>query len=369
GPRRDDEAARQRGLLVGVGAMLLVPAALLGVVLAYVPRLRPWAAEPVATAATVVDAEQAVPEGKALVAGRVVDDEGEPVEGARVAAVVRGARLAEQTTGRGGLYALVLDPGTLTLVAEHDERMVASAELPLRAGEARRDLVLPLALTRTVRGRVTGADGAAVAGAQVRVEGLPWLQRSGTSEPDGVYRLTRVPAAEATLRVTAPGYAVASVRLRPPAAPGDEVLDVRLSPEEDIEGQVLDASGQPLAAEVQACDGRETGQRLATDPAGTFKLTRVFARCPLVAYHDSFSPSEPALAEGGRVTLRLRAGGSIEGVVVDEATRPVRPFTLGVESFVPSFGDRTAVGGEARPFDDAAGAFRLDRLAPGSYVL
>ena len=186
GPAPDESTERRPlALVAGVGAMLLVPAALLAVVLTYLPRLRAWGGGDTTSVATVSsgDGEPAAPpEGQALVVGRVVDGDGEPVEGARVRVVGPAARAAE-TTGRLGHYALAVDPGRWTVVAEHDERgMVASAELPLRAGETRRDLVLTLAPVRTVRGHVTDLAGAPVAGAALRIEGPTWLQRSAQSE-------------------------------------------------------------------------------------------------------------------------------------------------------------------------------------------
>jgi hypothetical protein len=60
--------------------------------------------------------------------------------------------------------------------------------------------------------------------------------------------------------------------------------------------------------------------------------------------------------------------GTIEGVVVDELAIGVTPFTVGIESFSGAQA-RSPAGGGARSFEDPRGAFRWEKLAPGTYVL
>jgi hypothetical protein len=353
--------------------MVLVPAVVLALVLAYVPRLRPWQSEVAPAPAPSSSGDHAPPEDRVRLSGRVVDSEGEPVDGARVVAYSgsRALKVGEQTSASHGAYAFELDPGRFVLVAEHDEKgVVASADLMLGQGTEMRNLVLALGPVHTILGKITSEEGTPVAGASVKVDGPAWLRREATSEADGGYKVLRVPSLEATLRVVAPGYQAASVKLHARGQTGEEVLDIKLAKESDVEGQVLDPERNPLRAGVVACDGKEPGQRLASAADGKFKLSREFARCPLVAYHDHFSPSEPVIPERGPVELRLRAGGGIAGLVVEESGRPVPSFYVGIESFVPSFGERLSLRpGEPRTFGDAGGVFNLDRLTPGSYVL
>jgi hypothetical protein len=75
------------------------------------------------------------------------------------------------------------------------------------------------------------------------------------------------------------------------------------------------------------------------------------------------------VAEGRRTRLQLKAGGSIEGSVVDERGVGVPSFSLGVESFVSPRGARRTEAGSARKIEDPSGAFVWDKLSPGSYVL
>lgn len=353
--------------------MVLVPALVGGLVLAYVPRLRPWQDGPAPGPAPSPSSEAPVPEGKVRLSGRVVDSDGEPVNGARVTVYSgsRALRVGEQSTFDHGAYAFTLDPGRLLLVADHDDRgMVASAELLLDQGAVMRNLVLALGPVRQIHGTIRSEEGAPIPGASLKIDGLPWLQREATSDSQGAYQLLRVPAYEATLRVTAVGYQPASVRLGTQVHGPDETIDLKLRKESDVEGRVLDPERNPVQAAIVACDGKEPGQRLTSDAEGKFKLARDFARCHLVAYHDRFAPSEPTLAERGAVELRLRPGGSIAGLVVEESGSPVRSFFVGVESFAPSFGERVDLRpSPTYPFNDAGGAFQLDRLTPGAYVL
>lgn len=365
---------RPVGLLAGVGAMLLVPMLVLVAVLAYVPRLRPWQSEMTPTSLPSGGTETTVPEGKVLLAGRVVDSEGEPVSGAHVM-VYSGNRAilaGEQMSADAGAYSFSLHPGKFVVVADHNEKgMVASTEILLSEGAIMRNFVLVLAPTHVLRGKVTSAeDGTPVAGALLKIEGIPWLQRETTSTLDGTYRILRLPSYEATLQITAVGYRSTKAKLGAQSPTGEEILDWKLTKESDLEGYVLDPDRNPVRAGIVACDGKEPGQRFTTSHDGKFKLPRELSRCPLIAYHDQFSSSEPTLSEKPPIELRLRPGGGIAGLVVEESGTSVRSFFLGIESFVPALGERLSLRPpEIHTVEDTGGAFLLEKLAPGSYVL
>jgi hypothetical protein len=56
--------------------------------------------------------------------------------------------------------------------------------------------------------------------------------------------------------------------------------------------------------------------------------------------------------------------------VFDERGQPVPSFWIGIETFVPNDGSNEVLpGGRPRRFEDPAGAFVLDGLEPGRYVL
>ena len=100
---------------------------------------------------------------------------------------------------------------------------------------------------------------------------------------------------------------------------------------------------------------------------GSFELPASTIGCAAIAEHAALAPSDPAtVLEGRRLALRLKPGGAIEGVVVDDHGEGLASFTLGIESFSPVRGWSFDQGG-ARTF--AEGVFRWERLAPGAYVL
>jgi hypothetical protein len=138
-----------------------------------------------------------------------------------------------------------------------------------------------------------------------------------------------------------------------------------------VTGLVLDPNGKPSSnADVQCKDRKELAT--VTDDAGRFKLPSEAAGCFVVSRHADFSPSERVeLVAGRENVVRLNRGGAIEGEAVDESSRPVSNYLLAIESFV---GTGEAAGGtppgrEARTIRDPNGAFRLDNLLPGKYVL
>lgn len=346
-------------------AVVVVPALVLGLVMLVLPRERPRVSvggvEPSSPASHV----------RAKVRGRVTTEDGEPALGARVTLVgppPTYAALRETDADGAGRFSFA-DTSSATrvrVVAERDGGLVASAELLV--DDAMADLVLALEPARNVRGKATFDDGAAASGVVVEVtDAPPWARRRATTDETGVYSLPIVPTRARSLRATARGAGVVTVTLA--GTEPEEIVDLTLSRETEIEGSVVDADGKAVRrAEVVACDGKEEGARVTTDGDGKFQLPRRFAACALVASHDSHAPSDPAPASG-RPVLRLKAGGGIAGFVVDDRGRPVAEGYVGVESFSPVGGAPSVRSGAVKPYKDPNGAFLLERLAPGAYVL
>jgi hypothetical protein len=350
--------------------MLAVPLGLVVAALVWLPTWRPRDGLAVGPTGQVSAQATAQPRLR----GRVVDEEGEGVESAHVAVVPAGptyAVLQDTSTDVLGSFALPGVAGqTLRLVAEQGDKIVVSAPLTVPASGNLENLVLTLARARTLRGRILDEEGAPVAEATLAVDVLPWPGRSSASGADGTYEMARLPSDAPALLVSARGFLNARIVLAPRVGEGPEALDVTLRRAPELRGAVLDPDGKPVAgALVLACDGKDNGRAL-TDEAGGFRLPASSEGCPVVAQHDEYGPSE-AVTAAPNLTLRLGAGGSIAGVVVDEGGAPVTAFSLGVESFTPATGEHTFSirSGPSSPFQDAGGAFSVERLAPGSYVL
>jgi hypothetical protein len=313
-------------------------------------------------------AEDRTPE----IRGRVLDANGDAVEGAVVRlvsptppyAVLRDAK--SDAAGRFS-FARVRDE-RVRLVADRDPDAVASsAELHAQEGKTI-EITLVLSLANTVRGAVVDAQDRPVEGARVSVEGAPWTVPSMTTDGAGSFQLTKVPEEATSLVAVARGYKTARVALVHRADQAELVVRVHLAAAPSVEGDVSDADGKPVRARVVACDGQPSEARAVSADDGTFVLPPSAIGCAAIAQHDEYAPSDAVtVVEGSRLVLRLKPGGSVEGVVVDDRGTTVPSFRIGIESFSAPRA-RNVRGGIRRNFEDPRGLFRWDNLAPGTYV-
>jgi carboxypeptidase family protein/PDZ domain-containing protein len=353
--------------------MLLLPALTVVTVLrsSKPGRIRPlalpssWAAAPPETAA----AEYRAPG----IRGRILDAGGDPVAGANVRLV--SSRPAYRVLGDvksggdGGFSFLEPMVGAVRVIADHDPGGTASsAELRVEQGRTI-EVTLVLSTASTLVGTVVDTDDHPIAGAALSLDGAPWIARSTTSDSSGTFRLTRVPQEATSVVAAARGYRAGRVAIGHHAEQADLVVHVRLATAPPIEGDVQDADGKPVSARIVACEGQPTESRAVSTGDGTFQLPPSAIGCSAVAMHDEYAPSERAeVRDGQRLVLRLKPGGAIDGVVVDERGRPVSSFDVGIESFA-SARARSRANGGPRHFDEPHGVFHWDKLAPGTYVL
>jgi len=169
--------------------------------------------------------------------------------------------------------------------------------------------------------------------------------------------------------VWARGYGATAVTLTPFAS---DVIkqNVRLRAAAPVRGTVVEPSGGPVAGvRVSACPGKEA-EVTTSDPAGAFELPATVIGCWVSAYHPRFAGSRPTrIADGRAMVVRLGAGGAIEGSAVDEHGKPVALFSVAIAPFEPEdevAGNATLTGETA---EHLRGKFRVDDLAPGTYVL
>ncbi|AUX38054.1 MULTISPECIES: carboxypeptidase regulatory-like domain-containing protein [Sorangium] len=153
----------------------------------------------------------------------------------------------------------------------------------------------------------------------------------------------------------------------PPAPPPRETTVARAEP---VRGVVLDPEGRPSAGAVVRCRD-EPGMTASADTEGRFELPPEADGCTATAAQPPLGDAEPTrLAAGRDNVLHLVAAGAIAGEVVDQSGRPVEAYLLAIESFVPAgAAARGSADGRARKVTDPGGAFRLNELAPGRYVL
>ena len=258
-------------------------------------------------------------------------------------------------------------------MADHDpEGVVSSAELAPEEGRST-EVVLVLSAAGIVRGTVVDPDDKPVAGAVVSVEGAPWIVRRETSDEtrrrsaSGRSRARR-PRSSSSPAATGPRGSRSSATRKPGSSPTSS-SSVKLEAAAPVDGEVRDQDGNPVAARIVACEGQPSEARSQSADDGAFVLPASAIGCNAVAERDDSASSDAApVVEGRHVVLRLKAGGSIEGVVVDDRGAGVPAFNVGIESFASAHNRRPGRPAP-RAFEDPRGSFLLEKLVPGSYVL
>jgi hypothetical protein len=337
-----------------------------------------------APAASLAPSGAAASDATPEIRGRILDADGNAVPGAAVRLVsARSPRTLLRdavSDGAGGFSFARLDSviraahagstalAEVRVVADHDpEGAVTSAELAIKAGQSQ-ELTLVLAPS-AVRGQVVDTDDHPVGGASLTLEGAPWFSRSATSDETGAFRIGAVPAAATTLVVVARGYATVRVDVTRREDQPDIVVRVRLVGAPPVQGDVRDVDGAPVRARVVACAGQPAEAKTESGDDGTFELPASAVGCTAVAEKDNLTPSDPvSVVAGGHVSLRLKAGGAVEGVVVDERGRPLTSFAVAVEAFTAALNGRAGFRGP-KPFEDPRGAFRIENIQAGRLVL
>ncbi len=326
----------------------------------------------------------------AAVAGRVVDEAGRPITGARVVATpasepfpVVDPRRDGVLTGEGGGFELpALSAGTWRLVATHGDH-APSTGAPLTVdGTLRRDGVeLVLSPGGVVRGVVRDPAGRPVASADVRVVLRGYVfwraRRQAFSGADGRFEIAGLPrrALDVVASHDTGASAIAAADL---AGARERELALVLDVTGVLEGVVVDRAGAPVgdaqvvaAPELSPAQLAERGAwgvrgvpEAVTDQGGRFRFAglpdgpyRVRAARPGTA-PDAMSLSPGALARPRDPPLRLVlvGDGRVVGKVAFADGTAAPAFTVAVGATHPI------------PFTGADGAFALPTLA-GTHAL
>jgi protocatechuate 3,4-dioxygenase beta subunit len=184
--------------------------------------------------------------------------------------------------------------------------------------------------------------------------------------------LEGVPLEPVTLVVHAEGYEEWDLDIEEGDTGDREEIAIILETARGAEGQVVDASGEPVARALVYCTDAEDDPSLGnnTDAEGRFVLPSRAVGCEAVARHPDHGDSDPTVLEPGSDNLlRLREPASISGYVVDERGSPLSGVTVAIESFVAASG-RSVAGKRGRKVrGDDRGEFELGKLQAGTYIL
>ncbi len=330
------------------------------------------------------------------VSGNVVDQDGRPVQGARVLAVDSSALLSlanadrdGATSDKEGRFTIdALAPGSYRLEATHSDYPAASSK-PVRVSSARPtpDVTIVMQPGAVMSGMVVDDGGRAVPWARVRCgrkDSNPLAggaiggrrQRGTTADEQGKFSIKGLPRAE--MQVLAQGEQASSdpltVDLRSKTVVDDIVL--RLTVTGTIAGQVHTPSGDPLAdIEVAAFPdiwsngissatflrGRST---TVTDGGGHFVLRglsqgsyRLRASRSAGSFRARMNAGVKARTGDENVEIVLGNDGGIKGrLVFAEGGNPVE-FSLAL-NIPPGI-----------PVTSQDGSFEIPGIAPGSYRL
>ncbi len=335
-----------------------------------------------------------------VVAGRVVDDLGNPVEGAKIRADAfqMGVPIpASATSGPEGSFLLkVKSQGAVSLRVSKKGFSPAKVS-DVQPGE--KGLTLTLERTGTVAGHVFTVDGSPPATSfQVSFQrpeqsfaekmetsvnrfsgGRNWQQ----GEEDGSFVVEDVPTGPIEVTVRAPGFAPAHSPVLT-MAPGGEITGVRIVVREgaSISGKVTlegrdavggasivvqpasDSPSEMLAQMMPNLFGSDEGT--VTDEQGVYEVKHLAAgKYTVIATHPEYAPSEPIT-----VTLRedevqdvpnlvMSLGGTVEGRLTDAEGNAKGGL------MVQLMGD----GAYKMAQVDSNGHFLIEHLKPGDYML
>jgi protocatechuate 3,4-dioxygenase beta subunit len=227
-----------------------------------------------------------------------------------------------------------------------------------------------------LEGTVKGPDGKPVEGARLFCQQLIDSTGSGaparkaTTDGQGRFRIELPGASLATIRVEARGLAAKTLeRVRPGGTP----LAVVLQKGRTIEVGVRDEAGQPVAgARVEGRTGwtvtstwDATAGRVSatTDARGRARLEGVEEGLATVSASAAGARGTRSnVRPGTSVSLVLRSGASIAGVVRDEGGKPVTNAIV-LASHEPMFWDGQSAT------TDATGRFEVAGVDPGAHTL
>ena len=261
------------------------------------------------------------------------------------------------------------------------------------------DVSLTLAPAATIRGRVIAAEGGTpVSGARVAWKGgkaraasgfaalLGGGDKSVRSQGDGTFEIGGLEAGKYELRATATGYADASP-FNVAVSTGEtfEGVELALLPGVDLVGRVVTkAAGSPVDGAivwVQASGGGLRGMTgsdvTGEDPKapsgsisstsgadGTFVLKGLTpGKATLQVRHRDFAAGSRTVdVPAGDVNVELGVGGTVEGTVTRSDGRPNVGAQVIMQQGMMGQGARMAKA-------DDAGAYRIERIPPGSYSI
>ncbi|MFQ5653946.1 MAG: carboxypeptidase regulatory-like domain-containing protein, partial [Planctomycetota bacterium] len=342
-----------------------------------------------------VDLDITLDRGK-VIRGIVYDPYGAELEGARAKAIFQGGRPSKAPidlqddgvfTGEDGVFVFdTLEDGYYRVVVSHPD-FATFHENRVKADNT--ELTVRLTQGGAVAGHIFDSQGGgAIAGATIAVRDVGGVEKKGISDAKGYYLVRGItvnPKGTANIDVAADGYKRETNNQVPVE---EEVVtegqDFLLDRNGSVSGKVVDSAGNALAGcrvSVRRAHSPSTSvivnvaSPVASRSDGTFEVPDVApgGETFLEGSHSEYLTSQSESFEiepGASVTgleLVMKLGGSISGMVVDEAGVAIESVVVGVRD--DWFGE---VNPEVLPHNDRsgpAGDYRIGSLAEGTHTL
>ncbi len=279
-------------------------------------------------------------EGHGAIQGSVRDEDDRPVAGVRIQSgghSVRGASVVARTRKDGSFSFRAPGPDVLVW-AESSESHSRSREVALVTYEGERHFVELVVARRvtTLRGRVLGADGRPVPGAEVIARDSPppspthpvdafldLAHARASCDPDGRFAISGLRSGLLSWRARAPGHLDRHGSLAMSDGDAGEELRIDLPRGASVSGTVRTPDGQTLSG-VRVTRSASDRRGTSTDPDGRFAWDDLEAGPRVLhASHPRWGRARVELelqtGEQRRVDLVLEPGLVLEGRVVDRS--------------------------------------------------
>jgi hypothetical protein len=288
------------------------------------------------------------------------------------------------TDAQGRFDLLGLEPGVYRVLAFHkdwapglagglvlDRQGDVEVELRLEKGVPVKGRLVD-ANARPQVGRVAAQDVAGESGVRSLAEVL-----RAEAGADGRFTVERMPPGSHGLTVEARGFS--PKRVDADVRAGDAVVDlgdIVLEMGGTIQGRVRDQAGQPVSGASVMAQPPRTSAMMAMPVEAICEADGSFIVAGLQpgAYQLSAraagygsSPAKPATVGDAAVVLVLEPAGSITGIAVDEAGRPLDAFFVGATPTRREPG--MVIRGGARNVSSSDGRFTVEDLSAGEFVL
>src|SRR3954453_5263109 len=289
--------------------------------------------------------------------------------------------MQKQFTSDDGSFVLEgIKPGNTQVVVNAAGYTTARVpNIEVEDGKSAPDVEVDMETGAKLTGRVTGADGSALAGVLVRNDPMAGGGRvmrfdgndgSATTDPNGEYTIDTLEPGEKTFTFSRSGY-IAQQKTVTVAGGKDARLDVQMSTGMRVTGFVVSDGGAPIAdATITAHSASEMdgGRSGRSDGNGAYTIEGLApGHYTFNAFKNGYSSGvlrDVDIATSGPVRITLKSGGVITGHVNGLTAPELEQTTV----FASGTGGGGPMGASTAPVD-SAGNFRMEGAPSGTVRL